>query len=332
MKSYAVVITLFLAITGMYIPEARGQSGSTKFTWGINGHPLTQSAYRNNLDEQIKYLTDLKLDSYRFDVLLGADGYPKNELAFNTLLKKLSASNISALPVLMQSGLKGLDDTAIYKASYTQGENFGRRYGKFLNIVEVNNEADNKMLLPGNLSGSTEKDYDLKKSKKIISAIKGFIDGLKANSIKLKVTLSVSYIHYYYLQLLADNLVKYDIIGCHWYSDMGDIANAKPFGDNVLTTITKRFKKPIWLTEFNHGKGTAKVGLDVQNSYIKSAIAKMLAQHIITGLFIYELFDQPNLALKYPNESSYGLISIGTNGYNPKDAYWGFKQMIQTGK
>jgi hypothetical protein len=328
----AVILIALLVINGICVPDARAQRRGINFTWGINGHPLTQSAYHDNLEEQIKYLKDLKLNSYRFDVLLGSDGHPQDEQAFNTLLKKLSASNISALPVLMQRGLKGLDDTALYKASYIQGENFGLRYGKYLSVVEVNNEADNKILLPGNLSGRTEKDYDPRKAKRVILAIKGFIDGLKANNAKIKVTLSVSYTHYYYLQLLADNLVNYDIIGCHWYSDMGDIANSQPFGDNVLAKITERFKKPIWITEFNHGKGTAKVGLDVQNAYIKSAITKMLSQHIITGLFIYELFDQSDLKSKYPNEANYGLISRANNIYSPKDAYNGFKQIIQQGK
>jgi hypothetical protein len=308
--------------------KAEAQKPS-QFVWGVNGHPLTQTAYYDNIDVQIAQINDLKLKSYRFDVLLDNEGCAKKDELFIQLLTKLNSNGIAALPVLKQSGLKGLNHKSIYNKSYTQGQNFASRYGNYLSVLEVNNEADNKMMLKGNLSGKKKGDYNHEKSHKIIAAIKGFIDGLKSRSSTIKVTLSVSYVHYYYLQLLQENNVNYDIIGCHWYSNMGPIGNAKPSGDDVLAVMKNRFKKPIWVTEFNHSKGTGIVNFATQNQYIKKTIPDMVSRGI-TGLFIYELYDQPYLKQKEPHEAFYGLVFKDNKGrYVLKNAYQGYKQTIQ---
>jgi hypothetical protein len=299
------------------------------FVWGINGHPLTQLAYYNNIDDQVSQINNLKLKSYRFDVLLDSNGYAKKEQLFNQLLAKLKANGIAALPVLMQSGLKGLDNESVYQKSFTQGQNFAARYGKYLSVLEVNNEADNKMMLRGNPSGTKKGDYDVEKSQKIIAAIKGFIDGLKSQNRSIKVTLSVSYIHYYYLQLLKDNSVNYDIIGCHWYSNMGPIGAAKPNGDNVLAEFKNRFNKPIWITEFNYSKGTGKASFARQSQYFTESVPDLISRGV-TGLFIYELYDQPALKNTNPNEAYYGLVFKDDSGkYVVKDAYRSLRQIIQ---
>ncbi|AMR33518.1 hypothetical protein A0256_19870 [Mucilaginibacter sp. PAMC 26640] len=317
----AVLICLYCNCSGQISPR--------QFVWGINGHPLTQIAYSDNIDDQLDRINDLKLKSYRFDVLLDSNGYPKKEQLFAQLLTKLSANGVMPLPTLMQSGLKGSDNALIYQKSYLQGQNFGARYGKYLQVVEVNNEADNKMMGPGNPSGRNKGDYDTQKSQKIIASIKGFIDGLKSSNSTIKVTISVSYIHYYYLQLLKDNNVNYDIIGCHWYSNMGPIGAAKPFGDDVLTEFKNRFNKPVWVTEFNQSKGTSKATFAQQSQYITATIPDLISRGV-TGLFIYELYDQPALKIRYPNEANYGLVYKDDSGnYITKDAYQAYRQIIR---
>jgi len=319
-----------LAIIGMLSFTASAQKASKNFVWGINGHPLTQKAYLNNLDEQIKSLNDLKVSSYRFDVLLDPQGNAKKESQFIEVLSKLKSNNISTLLVLMQTGLKGLDAQGIYQASFDQGKNFATKYGDIISVVEISNEADNKILLPGDLTGLKEADYDLAKAQKIIAGIKGFSDGLKAVKPAVKVSISVSYIHFYYLQLLQDNNVNYDIIGCHWYSNMGDITNARPPVGNALLRVSQQFKKPIWITEFNYGKGSLKVTFEKQKEYLYKTIPQIISQGIISGFFIYELYDQPELRPRYPLETSYGLIKKDSTGrMMEKDAYAGYKQVIQ---
>lgn len=319
-----------LAMAAVLSFTANAQKVDRDFVWGINGHPLTQKAYSNNLDDQIERLNDLKVNSYRVDVLLDPQGYAKKESQFIEMLSRLKNNNISTLLVLMQSGLKGLDAQATYQTSYDQGKNFASKYGEMISVVEISNEADNKILLPGNLTGLKVGDYDLVKAQKIIAGIKGFIDGLKSVKSTIKVSISVSYIHFYYLQLLKDNNVDYDIIGCHWYSNMGDITNAKPPVGNALLRVSKQFKKPIWITEFNYGKGSLKVTSAKQKEYLYNTIPQIISQGIISGFFIYELYDQPELGQRYPLETSYGLIQKdGSGRMIEKDAYTGYKEVIQ---
>ena len=318
-----------LVTVAMLSFTATAQKNTRNFVWGINGHPLTQKAYSNNLTDQIQSLTDLKVNSYRFDVLLDPQGYVKKESQFIELLSMLKSNNISTLLVLMQSGLKNLDPEDTYQTSYNQGKNFAKRYGESISVVEISNEADNKILLPGNLTGLKATDYDMVKSQKIIAGIKGFIDGLKSVNPSVKVSVSVSYLHLYYLQLLQDNNVNYDIIGCHWYSNMGDITNAKAPVGNVLVRVSQQFKKPIWITEFNYGKGSLRITSVKQREYLYNTILQIMSQGIITGFFIYELYDQPELGQRYPFETSYGLIQKDSTGRMiEKDAYMGYKQAI----
>jgi hypothetical protein len=308
--------------------ESRVVAQGSNFVWGINGHPLTQQDYTNNLDQQVSALTDLGVSSYRVDVLLDANGSVKKEALFLQLLNDLKAKNIAVLPALMQSGFKDSTAKSTYDKGYYQGQNFGKKYGSFLSVVEVNNEVDNKIRYRGGREGK-DLEYDTLKASRFINGIKGFIDGLKTVKPTLLVTLSVSYTHYYYLQLLKENNVKYDIIGCHWYSNMGDIAHQKePYAD-VLTSITKRFNKPVWITEFNYFRGTTKADFATQNDYIKRNIVKLREQGIIKGFFVYELFDQPALKKRYPDEACYGLVfkdAFGT--YQKKDAYNGLREVI----
>jgi hypothetical protein len=319
-----------LAIAAMLSFTATAQTSIKNFVWGINGHPLTQKAYSDNLSDQIQSLNDLKVNSYRFDVLLDPEGYVKKESQFVDLISKLKNNNISALLVLMQSGLKGLNPADTYQTSYNQGKNFAGRYGQSISVVEISNEADNKILLPGNLTGLKSADYDMDKAQKIIAGIKGFIDGLKSVNPSIKVSISVSYLHLYYLQLLQDNNVNYDIIGCHWYSNMGDITNARAPVGNVLVRVSQQFKKPIWITEFNYGKGSLRVTYQKQKEYLYNTILQIMSQGVITGFFIYELYDQPELGQRYPLETSYGLIQKDSTGHMiEKDAYMGYKQAIE---
>jgi hypothetical protein len=320
---------LLIAVVMLSLTAA-AQKSTRNFVWGINGHPLTQQAYSNNLTDQIQSLNDLKVNSYRFDVLLDPQGYAKKEGQFIELLSRLKNNNIATLLVLMQSGLKGLDPEETYQTSYNQGKNFANKYGESISVVEISNEADNKILLPGNLTGLKAADYDMVKAQKVIAGIKGFIDGLKSVNPSIKVSISVSYLHFYYLQLLQDNDVNYDIIGCHWYSNMGDITNARAPVGNVLLRVSQQFKKPIWITEFNYGKGSLRVTYQKQKEYLYNTILQIMSQGIITGFFIYELYDQPELRQRYPLETSYGLIQKDSIGHmTEKDAYMGYKQAIQ---
>ena len=326
MLKYCLTIVMFAL--GVFATTAQTHA-KNDFTWGINGHPLTKTDYNGNLTEQINTIKDLKLSSYRFDVLLDTKGYAKNESRFSSLLKILKKNAISPLPTVMQSGFKDMDISAIYDIAYKQGSNFASTYGEYLSVIEVGNEGDNKTILSAKVDGTNASHYNIVKARRLLTATKGFIDGLKSIKPEVRVTLSFSWIHFYYLQMLKEFNVNYDIIGYHWYSNMGDITNARSYG-NVLTLVSKRFNKPIWITEFNYFKGTTIVNFARQNQYITNSLQKILSQGIISGFFIYELYDQPALKRRYSTEACYGLIyKDSTGNYNKKEAYLGYKQLVE---
>ncbi|MXV51308.1 hypothetical protein GS399_10040 [Pedobacter sp. HMF7647] len=304
------------------------QDAGKSIIWGINGHPLTKQDYKKNWPAQIQAIKDLKLSSYRFDLLIDTNGYARDEESCLKLFKVLKSNNIAPLPAIMQKGFNDLDLNDRYRLSYKQGQNFALRYGEYLSVIEVNNEVDVKSMLSKNFDGRKQNGYDNPKLIRYITAIKGFIDGLKQVKPSVKVTLSFSWLHFYYLTALEENNVNYDIIGCHWYSNMGDITNVKSIG-NVLELLRQRYKKPIWITEFNYFKGTTTASLAKQNEFLSTSIHPILAQNIVTGFFIYELYDQPAINQRSPGESKYGLISQDSQGnLVKKDAYMTYKQIV----
>ena len=172
----------FLVLLSLGIAKAQGS-----FRWGINGHPLTQFDYKNTWEQQIAFLKDLKLNTYRIDVPLNPQGLPKNETAFQSILDKLNSNSITPFPVLIISGLSGLNADQVYTLCNSQGKAFGLKYGKNLPYLEVGNEEDNKIIVSGN--GTKADDYDADKASRVIAKLKGFIDGLKSVQPDVKVSL-----------------------------------------------------------------------------------------------------------------------------------------------
>ena len=298
------------------------------FVWGINGHPLTQKDYGvSTWNDQIALLKDLNIDCYRIDAQLSDDGLIKNELNYHAFVNKLVENKISPFVVLSVGGIKTGSEEDVFEASFNQGKRFGTYYTNNIQVIEVGNEFDNK-ILKGSYDGTKESHYDLVKAAALMAQLNGFISGLKSVKPDIKVSLSVGWVHYHYLQLLKDNKVDYDIIGYHWYSNMGNISSVKGYG-NVLQTVADRFKKPIWITEFNFRNGTLDDKHSAQKAYIENSGLDIIKNPKVSGFFIYELLDEPSFQLKNPTESYYGLASNTNGTISKKSAYYSYKNLIE---
>lgn len=322
-KIKSVIICFLFLLRG-----ADAQVGSETFVWGINGHPLTQHDYqRVSWNDQMSFLKDLRVHSYRFDVLLNEEGGVRNETAFLDFLRLLKANGQSAMPVLMFLGNDLKDSVSIYQLAFNQGKNFGEKYGKLINVLEIGNELERRILREGD--GTKASQYDLSKGSRLMFKLKGIADGLKSVNPLLKTSISLGWTHLYYLELLALYKVDYDIIGYHWYSNMGDITNVRaPYG-NILQKIKKKYNKTIWITEFNTYEGTRNTLFKKQENYILTSIQKILRQNIVEAFFIYELFDEPALKSNFPHEASYGLIYKEGRKYQKKPVYISFKSFVE---
>lgn len=321
-----------------FLSSSNRVNGQTKenrvFIWGINGHPFTQQAYnKRTWAEQLSFLKDLKVDYYRIDVPLANTGRSKNEAAFYAFVRQLKSIDVKPMPaVFPRIDTTVIDSLNTYNLYYEQGKTFAKEYGDLIDVVEVGNEWETKLIKSRKLDGTRASHYDLVKAKKRMWLLQGFINGMKTVKSSLRVSISLGWTHWYYLELLEKHHVNYDIIGYHWYSDMGDITNArKPYGD-FLPTLKEKYRKEIWVTEFNTHAGTVKHSFASQKDYIAKSIERILKHKVISGLFIYELFDQPALKPRYPDEPNYGLIYMEGNQRRLKPAYLIFRQFIASTK
>lgn len=309
-----------------------GQGGAGKpFVWGINGHPITQQAYsKQTWKDQLSYLEDLKVNYYRIDVPLNNAGRPRNEQGLLAFLNQLKSIHVKPMLVFLpRENTTISDSTSLYQFYHNQGAVLATHYRSFLEVIEVGNEWDVKLIKSRKLDGTKPGHYDLLKAKQKLILLKAFIDGMKSVIPTLNVSISLGWTHWYYLDLLQQFRVDYDIIGYHWYSDMGDITYArKPYGD-FLPRIKKKYNKEIWITEFNTHAGTKKHSFDSQQAYIAKSLDRMLQHKAISGIFIYELFDQPALRVNYPDEPNYGLVFKEGNQYRLKPAYNTFKEFVE---
>lgn len=334
MKSFLKVCALnaFLLVVGHAL---FAQNSKKSFVWGVNGHPLTQQDYKySTLNDQIQSLRDLGVNYYRIDVPINKEGKARNDTYFSALLLRLNAVGIKPMLALFPSGVKSenLDSSAVYAEYFAVGRKFIKRYGGYLDVVEIGNEWDLKLMKKNAMNDGTKAShYQSALIPKQMWLLAGIVDGMKKEKPTLKVSMSLTWVHWYYLDILRKYRINYDIIGYHWYSNMGNITKmAAPYGD-FLPKIAQKYKKEIWITEFNTHKGNQKSSFDKQNEYIKTSLEDILNQKVVTGCFIYELFDQPSLK-RYPDEVSYGMLYLKNGKYQRKPIYYTFKKIINTHK
>jgi hypothetical protein len=326
-----IILILFLELSCSYAYSQQKESERQCLIWGINGHPLSQRDYSvQTLTYQIKYLKDLKVNSYRIDIRLNDKGLANNA-RFIPLVKTLRENKISVLPVILfDHNLKDTLKQDTYDTNFQRGKNFCEKYDKYFSTVEVGNEEETQIILSSAFDGTKESHYDPEKTKLLMICLKGFTDGIKSVNPSKKIILSLGWIHFNYLHQLQNYDIKFDIIGYHWYSNMGDITIHKNYG-NIINYVYKKFRKPIWITEFNYRNGSLNRQHLKQKSYLENSLINILNNKHVKGFFIYELFDEPALKPRKPTEIAYGLLKKNSlsGDYSKKEAYYTYKRIIE---
>ena len=291
--------------------------------FGINGHPLTQEAYlQNSLNAQAALIKELNLNYYRVDMLLNDAGKIADGLRFQQLVQKFREEKIKILPVILNSSWEKLTEASdCFLLGQSIGEKFALKFHKFGNHYELGNEEDSK-LLDAKFDGNLVQHYDSQKVILLINYFQGLIKGIKTIDKNAKIIINSSgWLHIGYFKILEKAQVPYDILGYHWYSDMGDLNNLK---FNVLDSLGL-FNKPVWFTEINRRNGS-KEGEYTANTTFKESDSKLFAQSqwinryleqltsktFVKAVFIYELYDQPAFddqkGFEAPHEAYLGLL------------------------
>lgn len=303
-KLSSTAIETKMAITG-------ASSSRPDFILGINGHPLGTEPYKSTpATTQIKLLKDMGMTWYRIDVHSMSDGRITVPYLFDPLRIAAEAGGVKLLPTLITRTLDYDDSQATaFRKGKECGEEFAARYGKYFSIYNLGNEIELDLILPGK-AGKSRESY--KREKFIVAAayLKGMDQGIKAADPGAKTMIDFSWLHYAFLQMLDEYGVKFDIVACHWYSEMEGAARSSMYKIHDITQkISSLFPdKPIWFTEVNKRPKniTDQHQFEIeQDSFIREFIEKCKRNPQVKAVLLYELFDDPN---KGGYEGKYGII------------------------
>ncbi len=294
-----------------YFLNSKGQipEKTQGFILGINGHPLSQAAYKEfPVAEQMQLLKSMKMTYYRFDGGTDYKGQLKDEPRFAGLTREAKKHTIKLLPVLWLRGLDTMKtEPAAYERGFIEGSGFASRYGDHFDYYELGNEQDLKVLKQRSLSGKETTDYKIDKTKILASFFRGMHHGIKKADTGSKTIIDMTEGHYGFFKLLKQYNVQFDVIGIHWYSKV-DFASSKL--PRIINETAEVFngEKPVWITEFNSQFGSYGGREDFQELIVSQFVEQSRFIQGVEALFIYELLDEPRLIHPKETEKTFGIV------------------------
>lgn len=317
-------ILLFAALflfPGVLVNAAETQS----FIWGVCGHPNVQEGYLHiTVSQQLDLLVDLGVKYYRVDW-----NDWKYSYLVDPLISEAKKRKIEILPVLNPpiDFKKETDARTVYKKSYDFAYKWVSLYKKEISCWELGNELDvfsmihkgermanGKVWQWGDPDGDFPEHYEERRYQLARVMLQGLADGVgMADKNAKRIINTAGWLHYGFIKRLIDDGVPFEILGWHWYSEMGDITNVRGVF-NLLEEI-ESFGKPIWITEINRRNGSMGENEQVQADYIEKAASQMRNLDEIKAFFVYELLDEPYFGEDNP-ESHYGLVKLKKDARN----------------
>lgn len=339
-KNSLLFFSLEIAAPGAGAAERGG------FQWGVNGHPLSQSAYFDvPLADQVALVSGLGAGWYRVD--LSPEEFLAGTARFDELLTDAEHANIRLLPVLLPSdGGKGAPFAGVRGAAAAFARAVAGRYRGRITHWELGNELDVAALLRkgdttrdgttwqwGDPDGSSPADYEETRYQTARAEILGLQEGVReADPKAVTIVNTAGWLHYGFIERLVDeDHVPFDILAWHWYSEMGDMTLVQ--GRLDLVGYLRRFGKPVWVTEIDRRGGSAGGGDAEQARFVVRDVARLGANPGIGALFLYELLDEPYFGAG--GESHCGLVEVARGKAGKwevsrrKPAYDAFRSVIE---
>jgi len=324
-----------------------GPSGRTEL--GVNGHPMTQPVYSEaggvSYDEQLTQVQNLGAKWYRFDV-----GTAPDAAKLNSLIQKAQAHGIQLLPVLFPPVDRAHDDPATaYRKSYDGALSFAKQYKNAFNVYELSNELDIYSLAGG--SGDQPSDYNPQKYALAKEMLRGLAEGVHAADPSARRMINYGgWLHTGFFQRLENDHVPFEIVGVHWYQNMGEITcpgqgfpcPGRPLHFNVIQRLKAiTHGKPIWVTETNYSplpNNSPEANIQRKEQYLPPTLERYFNSpnmYPFEVVMIYELLDEPNLGGGGAKQTQVGLISVirrSDGRYavgTPKPTYQSVKRLVR---
>jgi hypothetical protein len=278
----------------------------TNFYFGVNGHPVNQSAYMKiSPAEQIRLIKSLGMNIYRVDLTADKAGVIRMHDRYVALKNAADSAKVTLLPMVSSGNFDyDIAEEASYQIGYERGAAFASNYQHDFVYYNIANELDNKCILPKK-SGTSVSHYDPVKFKIIAARLKGMDDGVKSVDKDAKTMVDASWMHYQFLLMLEEYGVNFDVVAYHWYDEMEKLAVKTYNITDITQFLSQKFSKPIWFTEINIRNKVGTVDDKVQRDFLNSFLAKCKENRQVQAAIIYELFNQP---VFQSLESHYGLF------------------------
>lgn len=298
-------------------PKIQAADTSNAFIWGVNGHPNLPEAYPVYADSNISLEEQLELVKN-----VGATWYRVNwhekydDGRYSQMYDRSNQKGIRLLPALFPDINDSTADDQVYQSSLDYGRSISQRFKGKISHYELSNELDNYAILGPQYNGDQPQHYDPIKISRALSILKGLSDGIHQGDPAAKTIVnSAGWLHYGFFDLLISNNFNFDVIGWHWYSNMGDITDVSSQHINVAQKLTT-YGKDIWVTESNIHNGTLDKTEQEQADYITQTARQFSQLPGFKAYFVYELLDFADIEPRNPAESHYGLITVAKNSQN----------------
>lgn len=303
-----------------YAPSVMRDTYSEDMILGINGHHKGYSSYPESaLESQISLAAETGAKIYRFnftpDLNNQADTEYLDRVAF--LCEKY---NMELFLIIYDWKFNPLDPSIEYNSLFSYGKTLASRYADRITYFQISNEQDVKCLLPVPSVGESPSDYDTQYTLKVAEYMKALSEGIKSGNRFARTSVNISFRHTYFLNILIESGVKWDITGIDWYSNMGD---PTPAMNNLLSLPVN----DIFVSEINTWGGNADYTDAEQMNYFTEMKNYFQRYDRVKAFIVYELLDEPTLQ---EVEKSFGLVECDGNGNagDKKPVYGHIKQLF----
>lgn len=326
------IFRLCAALLSLSIPSTFARA---EFVWGINGHPL--NAYSGvSAEQQLDYVKDLGLDSYRVNI-----SETGQIAALREIVELAKAKDITILPVITPPYDLAQEAAAdLEKKSYDLAYTIITAFKGEIAVWELGNEMENFAIIKpcerrddgaiyncsfGPAGGKSPLDYYGPRWEKVSAVLKGLSNGSRAADPKIRRAIGTAgWGHTGAFERIEKDGIGWEISVWHQYG----------LDPEWAFQILAGYKRPIWVTEFNHPLGSQK-GDKAQSVGLAGLVARLRQlrrAYNVEAAFIYQLMDESYFAPDY--EAHMGLVQLikDETGHwksgGPKPAYDAVKQAI----
>lgn len=285
------------------------------YFWGVATNPYvfntkSDKFHKENVDAQVEYWKDLGVKAVRINFEFSKQK-PENFLEANDyLVDKLNENNIETLMVI-ESPLGDFIGEANQDNGYSWGKHIAEHFKGKVRYYQMLNEVSGTAIKP-NYPGNNFSDFDSEKYRAVKDYLLGLSKGIKEADPDAKRVVSAHWVGIAIIDKLIEDGVDFEIIGWNWFSSMGDDpTNVKmPDGSNLnIPDYLKKYNKKFWITEANRSEGSYDNKEKEQAEFINSLINNIKKSDLISGIFVYRLFDTTSAADGVQNNDTvWGIV------------------------